>query len=116
MLRIQRRRRISSRTQYHGQLLQKKKLAETVYEARKKIIAGLSNVPLPFTQEAHDLVFNVLSEEKDNLGGESSIYLLPGLFILTETHIMEGRAKKAEEYLTAAYWNFLKYTKFDDKT
>ena len=28
---------------------------------------------------------------------------------------MEGRAKKAEEYLTAAYWNFLKYTKFDDK-
>ncbi len=28
---------------------------------------------------------------------------------------MEGRAKKAEEYLTAAYWNFLKYTKFDEK-
>jgi hypothetical protein len=57
----------------------------------------------------------MLSEEKDSLGGESSIFLLPGLFVLTETHIMEGRAKKAEEYLTAAYWNFLKYTKFDEK-
>lgn len=66
-------------------------------------------------QEAHDLVFNVLSEEKDSLGGESSIFLLPGLFILTETHIMEGRGKKAEEYLTAAYWNFLKYNKFEEK-
>lgn len=56
----------------------------------------------------------MLSEEKEKLGGENSIFLLPGLFIITETHILEGRAKKAEEYLTAAYWNFLKHSKVDE--
>lgn len=91
-----------------SQISQKVKLAKNVFEARKKIIAGL-------TQQAHDLIFNQLSEDKEKLGGQSSIALLPGLFIITETHIIEGRAKKAEEYLTAAYWNFLRYNKFDEK-
>ena len=34
--------------------------------------------------------------------------LLPGLLTLAEIHIIEGRSKKAEEYLNAAHWSFLK--------
>ena len=34
-------------------------------------------------QAAHDLVFAKLAEKKEDLGGENSIFLLPGLFIIT---------------------------------
>lgn len=34
--------------------------------------------------------------------------LLPGLFILAEIEIMKDNRRKAEEYLNAAHWNFLK--------
>lgn len=34
--------------------------------------------------------------------------MLPGLFTIAEIHIIEGRIKKAEEYLNAAHWSFLK--------
>lgn len=34
--------------------------------------------------------------------------IIPGLLTLAEIHIIEGRIKKAEEYLNAAHWSFLK--------
>lgn len=33
---------------------------------------------------------------------------MPGLITIAEIHIIEGRLKKAEEYLNAAHWSFLK--------
>jgi hypothetical protein len=36
------------------------------------------------------------------------VLLLPGLLTIAEIHITEGRVKKAEEYLNAAQWSFLK--------
>ena len=41
------------------------------------------------------------------------MFLLPGLLTIAEIHIIEGRLKKAEEYLNAAHWSFLKN---NDKT
>ena len=50
--------------------------------------------------------------------------LLPGYFILAEANIglqiifikiAEGKLKKAEEFLIAAYWNFLKFNKPEEK-
>lgn len=49
--------------------------------------------------------------------------LLPGYFILAEANIgiqistyeAEGKLKKAEEFLIAAYWNFLKFSKPEEK-
>jgi hypothetical protein len=60
---------------------------------------------------AKDLIMKTLSELKVQLGGESSILLLPGYIILAEANIIEVKLKKAEEFLIAAYWNFLKYKK-----
>ena len=59
-------------------------------------------------QKAHDDLFKFISEDKDKLGGDDSVFLLSGLFTLAEIHIIEGRLKKAEEYLNAAHWSFLK--------
>lgn len=60
---------------------------------------------------AKDLVIRSLSEHKEALGGESSILLIPGYVILAEANIIENKLKKAEEFLIAAYWNFLKFKK-----
>lgn len=62
-------------------------------------------------------------EFKEDLGGENSVLLLPGYFILAEANIgvsiwickAEGKLKKAEEFLIAAYWNFLKFSKPEEK-
>ena len=35
--------------------------------------------------------------------------------MLAEANIAEGKLKKAEEFLIAAYWNFLKFNKPEDK-
>lgn len=42
------------------------------------------------------------------MGGDDSVLLLPGLLTLAEIHIIDGKIKKAEEYLNAAHWSFLK--------
>ena len=60
---------------------------------------------------AKDLVIRSLSEHKEALGVESSILLIPGYVILAEANIIENKLKKAEEFLIAAYWNFLKFKK-----
>ena len=60
---------------------------------------------------AKDLSVKTLSLLKESLGGESSILLIPGYTILAEANIMENKVKKAEEFLIAAYWNFLKFKK-----
>ena len=59
-------------------------------------------------EEAIDVAFKALFELKEDLGGENSILLLPGYFVLAEANIAENKLKKAEEFLIAAYWNFLK--------
>lgn len=40
--------------------------------------------------------------------------MLPALFVLAEGHIIEGKLKKAEEFLIAAFWNFLKHGKNEE--
>ena len=59
-------------------------------------------------QEAHDELYKFITEEKEKLGGDDSVLIIPGLLTLAEIHIIEGRIKKAEEYLNAAHWSFLK--------
>lgn len=46
-------------------------------------------------KQAHDDLYRFISEEKEKLGGDDSVFLLPGLFTLAEIHIIEGRLKKA---------------------
>lgn len=53
-------------------------------------------------------------EHKEELGGEGSILLLPAFFILAEGNILMDKLKKAEEFLIAAYWNFLKKDKSEE--
>ena len=53
-------------------------------------------------------MYKFITEEKEKLGGDDSVLILPGLLTLAEIHIIEGRIKKAEEYLNAAHWSFLK--------
>jgi len=76
------------------------------------------------TTKAHEIAFKALLEFKEDLGGENSVLLLPGYFILAEANISiylwyiclaEGKLKKAEEFLIAAYWNFLKFNKPEEK-
>jgi hypothetical protein len=86
-----------------------------VIEAKRKILEKDTKVLNRLNQDAYDTMFTVLSDDKESLGGENSIFLLPGLLVIAETHIEEDRSKKAEEYLTAAYWNFLKHNKPDEK-
>lgn len=57
---------------------------------------------------------NALKELKEDLGGESSLVLLPSYFIMAEAHIASGKLKKAEEVLIAAYYNFSKYKLKDE--
>ena len=64
---------------------------------------------LSLIKEAHDELFKLINEEKDKLGGDDSVFLIPGLLTIAEVHIIEGRNKKAEEYLNAAQWSFLKH-------
>lgn len=52
-----------------------------VDEAKKKILSGI------FT-EAHDELYKFITEEKDKLGGDDSVLLLPGLLTLAEIHII----------------------------
>lgn len=72
-----------------------------VYETKKKILQGQLD-------EAHNSIYKFITEEKDKLGGDDSVFLIPGLLTIAEIHIIEGRLKKAEEYLNAAHWSFLK--------
>jgi hypothetical protein len=72
-----------------------------VYETKKKILQGQLD-------EAHNSIYKFITDEKDKLGGDDSVFLLPGLLTIAEIHIIEGRLKKAEEYLNAAHWSFLK--------
>lgn len=58
---------------------------------------------------AKDLIVKTLADLKEQLGGESSILLIPGYVILAEANITENKLKKAEEFMIAAYWNFLKF-------
>lgn len=60
---------------------------------------------------AKELAIKTLSDLKEALGGESSILLIPGYVILAEANITDNKLKKAEEFLIAAYWNFLKFKK-----
>lgn len=60
---------------------------------------------------AKETAIKTLSDLKESLGGESSILLIPGYVILAEANIIENKLKKAEEFLIAAYWNFLKFKK-----
>lgn len=41
------------------------------------------------TKEAHDELYKFITEEKDKLGGDDSVLLLPGLLTLAEIHIIE---------------------------
>jgi hypothetical protein len=60
---------------------------------------------------AKEMAIKTLSELKESLGGESSILLIPGYVILAEANIVDNKLKKAEEFLIAAYWNYLKFKK-----
>lgn len=60
---------------------------------------------------AKEMAIKTLSELKEALGGESSILLIPGYVVLAEANIIDNKLKKAEEFLIAAYWNYLKYKK-----
>ena len=79
-----------------------------------------------------ELSFKTIVDHKEALGGENSIFLLPGYFVLAEAFIRkisinfhwflcffiseEGKIKKAVEFLLAASWNFLKFqNKNEDK-
>jgi hypothetical protein len=46
-------------------------------------------------EEAHNDIYKFITEEKDKLGGDDSVFLLPGLLTIAEIHIIEGRLKKA---------------------
>lgn len=77
--------------------------------------AGSTHSISIISKEAHDELYKFITEEKDKLGGDDSVLLLPGLLTLAEIHIIEcriclisARTKKAEEYLNAAHWSFLK--------
>lgn len=59
-------------------------------------------------QQAHEELYKFITESKERLGGDDSVFLLPGLFVLAEIQIIENNLKKAEEYLNAAHWSFLK--------
>ena len=64
---------------------------------------------------AKELAIKSLSDLKESLGGESSILLIPVYVVLAEANIVDGKLKKAEEFLIAAYWNFLKFKKDGNK-
>ena len=50
---------------------------------------------------AKDIIVKTLSELKDALGGESSIFLLPGYVILAEANIIDNKLKKV---LIIPFW------------
>lgn len=52
-------------------------LLEEVEKAKKLLIEGK-------TDESYDVAFKAIVNYKEDLGGESSILLLPGYFILAE--------------------------------
>lgn len=62
--------------------MQKARLAEMVKETRKKIMQGNLTVPNTTIQEAHDELYKFITDEKDKLGGDDSVLLLPGLLTL----------------------------------
>lgn len=62
-----------------------------VYEAKKKILQGTLTVFFFLIQEAHDELYKFITDEKDKLGGDDSVLLLPGLLTIAEIHIIEGR-------------------------
>ena len=82
----------------------KQMLLKDVEYAKKLLIEGQIG-------RANEVAFKAIIEYKEDLGGENSVLLLPGYFILAEANIADGKLKKAEEFLIAAYWNFLKFHK-----
>jgi len=85
-----------------------KKLSDAKQDLLPDVARATSILIEGKTEEAIRISFNALLENKEELGGEGSILLLPGYFILAEANIMEGKLKKAEEVLIVAYWNFIK--------
>lgn len=68
-----------------------------VKETRKKIMQGNLTVPNNIFQEAHDELYKFITDEKDKLGGDDSVLLLPGLLTLAEIHIIESRNKSSQQ-------------------
>lgn len=68
-----------------------------VKETRKKIMQGNLTVPNNKIQEAHDELYKFITDEKDKLGGDDSVLLLPGLLTLAEIHIIESRNKSSQQ-------------------
>lgn len=58
---------------------------------RKKYCRGLLQYFFFLIQEAHDELYKFITDEKDKLGGDDSVLLLPGLLTIAEIHIIEGR-------------------------
>jgi hypothetical protein len=46
-----------------------------VYETKKKILQGQLD-------EAHNSIYKFITEEKDKLGGDDSVFLIPGLLTI----------------------------------
>lgn len=67
-----------------------------VSETKKKILLGSLTVPPSPSQEAHDDLYKFITEEKDKLGGDDSVLLLPGLLTLAEIHIIECKANSIQ--------------------
>ncbi|KAM3145676.1 hypothetical protein pb186bvf_002222 [Paramecium bursaria] len=82
---------------------------EEVNKARSLLIDGMYG-------QASDKAQKALVDYKEDLGGESSVLLLPGYFVAAESQIHEQQLKKAENFLVAAYWNHVRYNKPKDKT
>ncbi|CAD8077428.1 unnamed protein product [Paramecium primaurelia] len=91
------------------------KSKEDAKEALKKIVEQARQAILENKLNATEEVHKAMIEYKEILGGENSVLLLPGLFIQAEAYIAEGKLKKAEEFLQAAYWNLYQYNKPKEK-
>ena len=61
-------------------------LLEEVEKAKKLLIEGKTDVQnkKKLIKESYDVAFKAIVNYKEDLGGESSILLLPGYFILAE--------------------------------
>ncbi len=59
-----------------------------VSETKKKILQGALTVYASIFKEAHDELYKFITEEKDKLGGDDSVLLVPGLLTLAEIHII----------------------------
>eukprot|EP01017_Pseudomicrothorax_dubius_P031082 TRINITY_DN3931_c0_g1_i5.p1 TRINITY_DN3931_c0_g1~~TRINITY_DN3931_c0_g1_i5.p1 ORF type:complete len:232 (-),score=52.01 TRINITY_DN3931_c0_g1_i5:51-746(-) len=83
-------------------------------DARKFLLEGDTN-------KSCEIAFDILKDKNvEKHLGEGSIYVLPAYLVLAESYIHEGykieiKLRKAEEYLIAASYNFLKYDQPESK-